>query len=426
MVSAFGWSVTAGAVPSPNIWDYTELYEAENRAVDPDGVIEAAIAELAAAPGQLGDGWGDVLDVGCGTGFHLPRLAERARTVIGVEPHGGLVARATAPGRVAAERDGASGVGAGAAVARRLRGPGARAVGVLLRPRLRAGAARTGAGAAPRRTGGGARPRLDALVDRAVVRGGVGRGRTACTTRTASNASGRAGASNGARLDIRWHFASRADLAEVLTIEFPASVVANALREVDERGGGWDVDAAVNLWCVAVADPPSGVTASSAFDSRRTGRAQSMQAFGRWMAFLGAGAVAVSALLPWVRVEGIPLRLDLLGTDVSAIEQTVSGTDTAAWPALLAVAALGASLALAGRGRMVLVALGALTVVAGAGLLYYLANVIDIETSDRSLLEQTLADVAVRSSVQTGPILLILGGAGLVLGGSLARGPARR
>lgn len=148
-----------------------------------------------------------------------------------------------------------------------------------------------------------------------------------------------------------------------------------------------------------------------------------MENFARWTAFLGAGAVAASALLPWVRVEGVPLRLGLLGTDVSALEQTVSGTDTAAWPALLAVAVLGAVLALVGRGRMVLVALGALTVVAGAGLMYYLANVIDIETSDRSLLERTLADVAVRSTVQSGPILLLLGGAGLVLGGALARRP---
>jgi ubiquinone/menaquinone biosynthesis C-methylase UbiE len=43
----------------------------------------------------------DLLDVGCGTGFHLPRWAgsspvpsprETARSVLGVEPHGGLVA----------------------------------------------------------------------------------------------------------------------------------------------------------------------------------------------------------------------------------------------------------------------------------------------------------------------------------------------
>jgi SAM-dependent methyltransferase len=40
--------------------------------------------------------WRDatVLDVGCGAGFHLPRLAERADRVIGVEPHPPLVSLA--------------------------------------------------------------------------------------------------------------------------------------------------------------------------------------------------------------------------------------------------------------------------------------------------------------------------------------------
>lgn len=36
----------------------------------------------------------ELLDVGCGTGFHLPRWAERASRVIGVEPHADLVALA--------------------------------------------------------------------------------------------------------------------------------------------------------------------------------------------------------------------------------------------------------------------------------------------------------------------------------------------
>ena len=34
----------------------------------------------------------DVLDIGCGTGFHLPHFAEEARSVIGVEPHHDLAA----------------------------------------------------------------------------------------------------------------------------------------------------------------------------------------------------------------------------------------------------------------------------------------------------------------------------------------------
>ena len=40
--------------------------------------------------------WADrvVLDLGCGTGFHLPRFAQTAASVIGVEPHPDLVALA--------------------------------------------------------------------------------------------------------------------------------------------------------------------------------------------------------------------------------------------------------------------------------------------------------------------------------------------
>ncbi len=35
-----------------------------------------------------------MLDVGCGTGFHLPRFATTARSVVGVEPHPDLLALA--------------------------------------------------------------------------------------------------------------------------------------------------------------------------------------------------------------------------------------------------------------------------------------------------------------------------------------------
>jgi len=46
---------------------------------------------------RVADGWAgrDVLDLGCGAGFHLPRfVADGARTVTGVEPHPDLVALA--------------------------------------------------------------------------------------------------------------------------------------------------------------------------------------------------------------------------------------------------------------------------------------------------------------------------------------------
>lgn len=37
----------------------------------------------------------DVLDIGCGTGFHLPMFARTARSVTGVEPHAALAAMAS-------------------------------------------------------------------------------------------------------------------------------------------------------------------------------------------------------------------------------------------------------------------------------------------------------------------------------------------
>ena len=77
-----------GVIPSPNIWRSPDVYEVENLGVDPDGVIEAAIREIRDWTGAT------VLDIGCGTGFHLPRFAARARAVIGVEPYPPLLERA--------------------------------------------------------------------------------------------------------------------------------------------------------------------------------------------------------------------------------------------------------------------------------------------------------------------------------------------
>jgi SAM-dependent methyltransferase len=75
----------SGVIPSPNIWNWPDRYEIENRGVDPDGVIESAMREVRDWAGAV------VLDIGCGTGFHLPRFAQRAAKVIGVEPHPPLV-----------------------------------------------------------------------------------------------------------------------------------------------------------------------------------------------------------------------------------------------------------------------------------------------------------------------------------------------
>jgi ubiquinone/menaquinone biosynthesis C-methylase UbiE len=74
--------------PSPNIWNTPELYELENLAADPHGRVAAAMREIADWTGRT------VLDIGCGTGFHLPLWAASAERVVGVEPHPPLAALA--------------------------------------------------------------------------------------------------------------------------------------------------------------------------------------------------------------------------------------------------------------------------------------------------------------------------------------------
>lgn len=75
--------------PAPNIRDAPELYELENRALDPEGRIVAAMWELAPWAGRR------LVDLGCGTGFWLEQYAEQAGEVIGVEPDPDLVDTAT-------------------------------------------------------------------------------------------------------------------------------------------------------------------------------------------------------------------------------------------------------------------------------------------------------------------------------------------
>ncbi|UTT50192.1 MULTISPECIES: class I SAM-dependent methyltransferase [Rhodococcus] len=79
-----------GVIASPNIWHWPEVYEEENRAQDPRGAVYAALRQVADWTGR------DVVDVGCGSGFHLPMFAADARAVTGIEPHPPLVAAARA------------------------------------------------------------------------------------------------------------------------------------------------------------------------------------------------------------------------------------------------------------------------------------------------------------------------------------------
>ncbi|MGE3288930.1 MAG: class I SAM-dependent methyltransferase [Pseudonocardia sp.] len=75
-------------IPSPNIWHWPDVYERENAAQDADGAIWTLLRAEVPWVGR------DVVDVGCGDGYHLPLFAAQARSVVGVEPYAPLVPRA--------------------------------------------------------------------------------------------------------------------------------------------------------------------------------------------------------------------------------------------------------------------------------------------------------------------------------------------
>ncbi len=79
---------------APDIADHPDVYERENEAVDLDGRLWRALREQYDWAGRT------LLDLGCGTGFWLPRYAADAGEVIGVEPDPVLVARAGERGSV--------------------------------------------------------------------------------------------------------------------------------------------------------------------------------------------------------------------------------------------------------------------------------------------------------------------------------------
>ncbi len=69
-----------GVHGAPGIQNDPHAFELLNRATDPDGLLTAAMWDVAR--------WGDriVLDLGTGTGYFAPLFAEKARHVFAVEP----------------------------------------------------------------------------------------------------------------------------------------------------------------------------------------------------------------------------------------------------------------------------------------------------------------------------------------------------
>ena len=71
-----------GVHRAPNIQTDPGVYEIENRATDPQGLLESAMREIADWKGKV------VLDLGAGTGFYVPLFHEDAAHVFAMEPHG--------------------------------------------------------------------------------------------------------------------------------------------------------------------------------------------------------------------------------------------------------------------------------------------------------------------------------------------------
>jgi hypothetical protein len=137
----------------------------------------------------------------------------------------------------------------------------------------------------------------------------------------------------------------------------------------------------------------------------------------------GASGVVASAFLPWVTVKGSPLGidLDLIGAGVVPTGKTVAGTDTAAFPAVVGVGGAVAALAVFSLFRKLLLLVGLLVTLAGGALLYYVLNVVDIETASRSALEQVVAGAVLTSTAGPGPPLLLGSGLAILLGALMMR-----
>ena len=228
----------SGAIPSPNIWHHTATYELENRALDPHGRLWSAMREVCG-------GWAgrDVLDLGAGSGFYLPRFAEEpgaARTVTGVEPHPDLCSLARRRTRRLGNVTALQGV------AQELPLPPGSVDVVHARWSYFFGP--------------GCEPGLREL-DRVVRRGGVAMVIDNDATRSTFGSWFRRGyphleppevverfwSTQGwtrVSVDMDWSFGSRADLEAVVRIEFADEYAAEFLAEHE----GTYVDYAVNLW----------------------------------------------------------------------------------------------------------------------------------------------------------------------------------
>jgi hypothetical protein len=152
------------------------------------------------------------------------------------------------------------------------------------------------------------------------------------------------------------------------------------------------------------------------------GTVTTMRSAGRLLLLAGAFGLALSVLLPWVTVRGLPLRLDLgaVGAEITPGSMTVAGVETSLWPVCVGVAAVVFVLTLLNVARRLLAVLGLLVAAGGGALVYYTANVVDIETSDGGPIARAVADALVESSTGPGPPLVLASGIAIVAGALLS------
>ena len=227
-------SDASSIIPSPNIWETPDVYEVENRGVDRAHVIEDAMRAVLDWSGL------DVVDIGCGTGYHLPVFARDARTVVGVEPHPPLASlaaqRVSSMPTVSVREEGAAAIGVpdssfDVAHARwaYFFGPGSEPGLVELDRVVRPGGAAF-------------------VIDNDATRSTFGqwfrRALPSYDPRAVERFWERQGWQRE-RLDIRWDFDSREDFEAVVGIEFAPEHADLILAEHPDATG---VDYAVNLW----------------------------------------------------------------------------------------------------------------------------------------------------------------------------------
>jgi ubiquinone/menaquinone biosynthesis C-methylase UbiE len=196
-------------------------------------VIEQAMSSVASWSGQ------ELLDLGCGSGFHLPRFASSASRVFGVEPHPALLRLAARRTRALSNVTVLSGTAqavplpdASVDVAHArwayFFGPGCEpGLAELARVVRRGGTAFVVDNDATRSTFGRWFRRGYPTIDPLAVEGFWA---TQGWTRVP--------------LDIDWRFDDRADLEAVVRIEFSTDVA----DEILASHSGTTVDYAVNLW----------------------------------------------------------------------------------------------------------------------------------------------------------------------------------